>query len=107
MADPAITNHVRKAFPKLSDLFDAGEACVELMASPGWTVIQRVLKAEIADADVKLEAHEPLSRAKYAQITGRRAGLRAASETAATIARLAHEAYEEQQAKHESGAEPE
>ncbi len=106
MADVGISNHVKKRYAgDLEGLFTAGERATELVNHGGWIEVQDVLTAEIAGIDSKLEAHEPLSRAEYAMLVGRRAGLKASREAADAIVRICREEYEKQKAKHEAGGE--
>lgn len=104
--DTQIKNHVGRSFPtkgldEMQELFAAGERVAELVASPAWADVRRVLDGEIENIDALLEmtSSEPLSQAKYAQLLGRRGGLKAGIEVADAIVAHASKTFADQQRK--------
>jgi hypothetical protein len=106
--DQRVARHVDDALPSLEALFAAAEAVEALQASPGWTLVTRILDMEIAEIDRDLDrGNEPLSQAQYAKAHGRRGGLRGAHAAMDAIVQKAAAAYEQQARRHEQRtAEP-
>lgn len=103
-ADPHYTRHVKGT--ALEELFAIGEAVESLAGHPGWIHVQRLVDAEIAEIDRKLDGREePLSQAEYALAHGRRGGLRGARDAAEAILDGYQRALAEQQRRHEGDAE--
>jgi hypothetical protein len=103
---------------ELSELYNMGEAAEQLLASPGWAVVQDLLdrihkhdrealtKAmESAVATGRIE--DPRKRAEFGRQSGFLEGLRVAADAAHTIARFARDrqAYTEQRLAEVSAAE--
>lgn len=100
--EPAFTAHVDDAFSSLEALFTAGEAVRVLVESTGWAHVVRVLQAEIATIDRRLDGGlKPLDQAEYALLHGRRGGLKGALDAAEAVLYRAASAHEYQRAKHE------
>lgn len=100
---PRWTRHIDPLYPSLEALFDAGEEVAAVVAAPGWGQLIRLLDAEIAAIDERLDGrNEPLTQAEYAMAHGRRSGLRGASEAAAALLGKYHETLAKQRQAHES-----
>jgi hypothetical protein len=105
--DPKFSRHVRDVTGNsLEKLIEAGDSVSDLLAHPGWQVVQQMLKAEQDQVDNNLDTDRPLEQAEYAALHGRRAGLRAAAKAAEAVVIKAAEALDEQRRKHEGAAEP-
>lgn len=105
MANPRLKRHVDTMWPDFQTLWAKGMAVEDLQGHPGWEAVLAVLDQELATIGVSLEdSNIPLSQAEYALAHGRMGGLRAARQAVQVILETAAKRYEEQQAKHESGA---
>lgn len=103
---PRMTRHLDELFPRLEDLFSAGEQVQDVVKHPGWVHVVRLLGAEIAEIDRHLDGgREPKTQAEYAMAHGRRGGLRGAEEAAGAILHRYSMRLEQQRQKHESGGE--
>ena len=92
-------------FGSLEDLFAAGEAVEGLLSHPGWAHVARLIEAEAAAVEAKMDGRLLESRAEYAFAHGRLGGLKAAASAAAAIRSRAALRLEQQQRKHEGDAE--
>lgn len=100
--DPSLSRHIGDLFPSLEELVAAREAAVALLAQPGWTLLIRLLDAEIATIDATLDSGRVLeSKADYAAAHGRRGGLRAPEQVMRLLVERADARLAEQAAKHE------
>jgi hypothetical protein len=99
---PALSRHMRGW--SLEQTFHAGEAVEDLLAHPGWKVIDALLQAEIDTVDKRLDADRvvPPSRAEYAAAHGRRGGLLAARNATGTVLVRYRDKLAEQKRKHEA-----
>lgn len=102
---PAYLSAAGDLFPTLGELTDAGDAVRGLIAQPGWDHVRRVLEAEIAKIDAKLDGGLLATRAEYAHAHGRRSGLRAMVQAADAIVAVADRRGAEQRSKHEDAAD--
>jgi hypothetical protein len=103
---PAHSNAVREAFPTIDSLTSAAEDVRSLLSHPGWTHLCRLLDAEVADLDVRLDGGRLLeSRAEYAHLHGQRRGLGAASGLAHAIVREADKRLEREHERIYRGAD--
>lgn len=97
-------NATRDVFPTLAELFAAGEDVESLQAHPGWTHVCRLVDAEIALIDTRLDGPPLESRAAYAHLLARRSGLNGFRAAAEAIRSRAALRRAQQQAKHEGAA---
>ncbi len=104
--DPALTRHVKDLFPDLVHLFEAETVVEQLEGHPGWTVVNRLLGAEIDAINAGMETGRTLDQAEYAGRHGRIGGLKAAQGVIDAIVSHAERRRQEQSAKHEGPAEP-
>lgn len=102
---PRFTRHVPALYPSLEELVAAGEQAQALTEHPGWTVLTRLLQAEIDTLDGELDDRLLDTRADYAHRHGRRAGLLAPEQALKALIGRAVSRLEEQRAKHEGDAE--
>jgi len=86
----------------LPDLVEAGEQVQNLLFSPGWLAVQKIVDCEIATIDGELDYGRPKEQAEYAYQHGRRSALRAVEDAARAIL---HES-KVRLARAESAAEP-
>lgn len=102
--NPVFSRHVTDIWGEdLPGLVASGEHVQNLLFSPGWGAVMRVIDAELALLDSELDgARSPKEQAEYALAHGRRGGLKAVSDAAKTIM-LAAKA---RQARAETAAEP-
>lgn len=107
-SSPKFLSHVDKLYRKdLDGLFAASEDVRALVSHPGWGTLRRVMEAEVATIDAKLDGDRLLdSRAEYSHLHGQRGGLRAYEDAAASLIERADLRLAEQRAKHEGAAEP-
>ncbi len=103
--NPAIERHIDKLFPELEHALDAGEAVAEALVTLGWAHVEAVLDAEIDAISAHMEGASVLSRAEYAYRHGRIGGLKAVKQAAEAIIDRANARRDEQEARHEAGAE--
>lgn len=89
----------------LEETFTAGAAVESLLAHPGWDHIGRLLDAEIAEIDRKVDGSLLESKSEYAFLHGRRGGIRFGRDVAEAILSRSRQKLEEQRAKHERSAE--
>jgi hypothetical protein len=86
----------------LSELYAIGEACEQLLASPGWAAVDELLgRIYVHDKEalrIGLESsvstgriEDPRKRAEFGRQSGFLEGLRVAADAAHTIARFARE----------------
>jgi hypothetical protein len=106
-SEPEFSNHVRRIYSSLDELFEAGEAVRSLVTHPGWVHISRLIEEKIAEIDFSLDGRLLATRSEYAHQHGQRHGLRAMQQAADAIVAVAERKRREQQAKHEGTAEPE
>jgi CHAD domain-containing protein len=103
--DLGFKSDVKNRFPEHRALFAAGEQIQSLTAHPGWAVVLEMLDDRIAALDAKLDGANPLEHVWYAHLHGERRGLRAAREAAYALESVYVDELQEQQRKHEAGAE--
>jgi hypothetical protein len=104
-ADPRDSRHVGDLFPTLEEKLAAADAARDMLASPGWAVLQGLVEAEVATIDRTLDSGTPLeSRADYAAGHGRRGGLRAPLQLIQALVSTAERELAAQRAKHEGAA---
>lgn len=104
--EPEFTALVRRTFPDLESLFEAGDDALGLLGHPGWDHVTRLIDAAVADIDVRLDGQLLDSRAEYARAHGRRSGLLATREVVRALVNEANRKRREQARKHEATAEP-
>lgn len=103
---PAHGNAVRDSFRTLESLTEAADAVRSLLAHPGWAHVSRLLDAEIAKIDARLDGDRLLeTRSEYAHLHGQRRGLRAALGIAHAIVSYADERLERERQRYEGGAD--
>jgi hypothetical protein len=102
-SDPKLTRHVR-AIETLDELFTAAEAVQALAAQPGWPVLLSLVDAEVSKIDATLEGRVH-DQATYANLHGRRAGLKAVPALMEALIERADEKLAEQRRKHEGAGE--
>jgi hypothetical protein len=103
--EPSFTNLVGDVFTSFDELTSAGEAVRQLMGSPGWAHVIRLVDAERSKIDSQLDGGLLPSRADYARAHGRRSGLRGLEAAAHAIVTVSDRKLAEQRSKHESGAD--
>jgi hypothetical protein len=102
---PPWTGHVDRLFDDLDELFTASEAVEQLLASPGWDHVMRVLDAEATQLMAAADSRLLESRSEYAYAHGRNGGLNGVRLAAgAIVARAAHR-LEQQRSKHEGAVD--
>lgn len=108
-ADPHLLNLVRGEFSKLEDLFAAGEDVQELVAQPGWLVLQRLIESEVAEIDQRLDrlafSRDQPTLAEYAGLHGRRGGLLALDGMAEAILAIRDRRLEQEKDQYEHAGE--
>jgi hypothetical protein len=100
--EPTYTSHVREEFSDLRELFRAGEAVDTLVFDHGWQAVLRLVDAEIAVLDRRLDGKDPLTHVEYAHLHGQRRGLRGMRDAAHALSSHYEAARQEQERKHES-----
>lgn len=100
---PAHANAVRKAFPTLESLAEAGDDVRDLIAHPGWAHVCRLIAGEVQDLDAHLDGRL-LEHTEYAFSHGQRRGLNALVDLAHAVVSVADQRLMEQRAKHEGTA---
>lgn len=100
------SQHLDDVYPTLERLIEAGDHARALREHPGWNVLHQLLEAETALVDAELDSHEPLKRAQYASLHGRRGGLTACLAAIHALTNHAESRFEKERAKFESGATP-
>ena len=101
--DPRFKRHVRDRFGADADaLSRAMEAVKATVASPGWELIQELLRTERGTVDSEVEnPSKVLDHASYAMAHGYRAGLNASARAAQTLVEFAEVLIEDQRRRHE------
>jgi len=101
--DPRWKKHVRDVFGADADALQrAHDAVRATVASPGWEVIQGMLRAERGIVDRKLDDPDRvLEHADYALKHGYRAGLNALEDVARVLIDYTAELVEDQRRRHE------
>lgn len=102
---PSLNGHVDSLFSSFEDLFAAGEAVEQLVGGAGWAHVLAVLDAEISTIERRFDERLLESRSDYAFAHGRLGGLRAARSAAEAILGRAALRLEQQQRKHDGGAD--
>lgn len=93
-AQKAILRHVNGLWPSREDLpslIESAEEVERTIASPGYRAIKRVIDAEIAQVDAKLDGNKTLEHVEYARLHGRRSALAAFEHAATAIVDRAQE----------------
>ncbi len=103
--EPSFTNLVGDVYTSLDELTHAGEAVLALVESEGWSHVVRMVEAERAKIDAKLDGELLATRADYARETGRRRGLYGFIAAAESIVAVSEKRLAEQRSKHEGGAD--
>ncbi len=103
--EPSFTNLVSDVFPSFDELTSAGEAVSALMETEGWSHVVRLVEAERARIDARLDGELLATRADYARETGRRRGLYGFTAAATAIVDVSVKRLAEQRSKHEGGAD--
>lgn len=77
--------HVDRVFPETRELSDSADAVAQLLAHSGFAAVQKLIDAEVASIDRKLD-HAPLREAtEYAHAHGRRGALLAFTDAASAL----------------------
>lgn len=91
---PRYTTHVRKRYGDRVDLLtEAARAVERTLESPGWSLIEELVSAELADLDGRTTFHPDrvLDQAVYAARIGYRTGLQAMRDAAQELCRYSAE----------------
>lgn len=102
--DPQITRHI-KVGDSLEKLERDAELGADLVASPGWPLLERLVNAEIATIDAELDRGLLDSKADYAFRHGRRGGLAAALQFIPALLEHAESEFDKQRERHEGPRE--
>lgn len=80
-----IYRHVDRVFPELRELSESADAVEKLASDQGFIAVMRIIDAEVASIDRKLD-HAPLGEAtEYAHAHGRRGALNAFTDAMQAI----------------------
>lgn len=103
--DPRVSRHIGDLYPTLEQVERAAEIAQDLMAHPGWRLMQVLAEAEIATIDAELDTGKLLeTRAHYAAKHGRRGGIRFPQQAVEALVADAERRMAEQRAKYEGAA---
>lgn len=106
--DPTLERHVGKVFPQQGERLALEQLLRELLASPAFAAVERLLEAEASAVSRPMDASmKPLETAEYAARHGRLGGLRAFRAAAEAIVLTAQEERVELEHEAEAGEAPE
>jgi hypothetical protein len=107
LKQPQYARHIDTS--DLQVLFSQGEQVESLMSHPGWDHVVRLIEAEIATIDRRLDtgvvSGPPPSRSEYAAAHGRRGGLRAVIDAPQALLLVAETELARQRSRHEDPGE--
>ena len=99
---PSAANAVRQAYRGLEGLNAAADAVEAMMATPGWAIVQELMRSQEQAIGRKLRmGHEPLPQATYAMWHGRLDGIATIRDLPEALLKRRRDEMAKQKAKHE------